>query len=71
MKTKGVLAEESKLRTELEAKYGKVWTTKEMQEEFKVIGFGYGLCAVSRKSDGAEGSLDFTHAPRFYYNFVS
>jgi hypothetical protein len=25
---------------------------------------------VTRKSDGAKGSLEFTHNPRWYFNFV-
>jgi hypothetical protein len=25
---------------------------------------------VTRKSDGAKGSLEFTHNPRFYFNFA-
>ena len=27
--------------------------------------------AVRRKSDGAKGSMEFTHSPRFYFNFVA
>ena len=46
------------------------WTTDELQEEFKVIGFGYGYCAVERKSDGQKGSLDFGGRPRIYSKFV-
>ena len=48
----------------------KEWTTEEMQNEFKVIGFGFGYCAVQRKSDGQKGSLDFSGSPRKYYDFV-
>ena len=47
----------------------KEWNTKELQEEFKVIGFSMGVCVVERKSDGVKGSLDFDHAPRVYYDF--
>ena len=49
---------------------GKKWTTDAMQQEFDVIGFGYGYVAVERKSDGVKGSLDFDHTPRVYFNFV-
>ena len=45
------------------------WNTQELQEDFTVIGFAYGMCAVRRKSDGKEGVLDFDHSPRVYYNF--
>ena len=44
-------------------------TTQEMLEQFEVLGFGYGYCAVKRKDDGARGVLSFDHNPRFYYNF--
>jgi hypothetical protein len=45
-------------------------TTQEMQEEYDVEGFAYGICVVRRKADGVLGTLDFDHSPRFYYNFV-
>jgi len=35
------------------------WTTRELQEEFKVLGFAMGYCVVKRKSDGQVGSLTF------------
>lgn len=53
----------------LQAQFGEVLTTAEMQEKYDVIGFGGGLCVVTRKSDGKRGSLDFTHMPRFYHSF--
>ena len=46
------------------------WNTVELQEDFEVLGFMWGMCAVKRKSDGTKGTLDFDHAPRRYYNFV-
>ena len=45
------------------------WTTKELQDEFEVLGFSLGYCVVRRKSDGVVGSLAFDHAPRIYFNF--
>lgn len=56
-------------RSVLEAKYGQVWTTDEMREEFEVEGFSLGLVVVRRKRDGQRGSLEFGHSPRFYYSF--
>ena len=56
-------------RSELEEQYGKVWSTKELQENFTVIGFGYGVCVVKDKETGEKGSLEFDHMPRFYYNY--
>jgi hypothetical protein len=26
---------------------------------------------VTRKADGVKGSMEFTHNPRFYFNFVA
>ena len=56
-------------RGALETKHGQVWTTSEMQEDFRVLGFGAPLVVVVRKSDGVKGSLYFQHMPRFYWGF--
>jgi len=45
------------------------WSTTELQNDFKVLNFGYGYCAVERKSDGLKGSLTFDGRPRVYSNF--
>lgn len=57
----------------IEAAHGdgaRIWNTAQLQEDFEVRGFGMGLCVVKRKSDGSLGSLEFTHMPRFYFNFI-
>ena len=46
-----------------------VYTTAEMSEAFDVIGFMAPIVVVRRKSDDKLGSLEFTHSPRFYFNF--
>lgn len=56
-------------RAELEAKYGKVYDTSELQQEFTVTGFMAPYVGVVRKSDGAKGSMLFSHSPRFYHSF--
>lgn len=56
-------------REALEAKYGKVWDTAEMQADFEVSGFMAPFVGVRRRSDGAEGTLMFQHNPRFYFSF--
>ena len=56
-------------RAEVEARYGKVWNTQELQSEFDVTGFMAPFVGVIRKSDGKKGALEFTHAPRWYFNF--
>lgn len=45
------------------------FTTDELQEQFKVIGFGHGYVAVERKSDGQKGSFDFGGRPRKYFDY--
>lgn len=46
------------------------WTTEELQREFTVEGFLAPFVVVTRKADGVKGSMEFTHSPRFYFNFV-
>lgn len=56
-------------REALEAKYGQVWDTGELAEEFEVIGFLAPVVVVRRRSDRVKGSLEFQHSPRFYFSF--
>jgi len=57
-------------REQLEEQHGRVWDTAEMQKEFAVLGFMAPLVVVKRIEDGVRGSLEFQHAPRFYYDFT-
>jgi len=56
-------------REALEDEHGKVWDTKEMQQDFIPEGFGAPMIVVVRKSDNVRGTLIFQHAPRFYFDF--
>ena len=56
-------------REDLENRYGEVWDTNQLSEEFQAIGFMAPLIVVRRKSDGLKGSLEFQHSPRFYFNW--
>lgn len=56
-------------REALEAEHGQVWDTKQLSEDFEVIGFAAPLIVVRRKADGVKGSLFFQHNPRFYFDF--
>lgn len=56
-------------REDLEAKYGQVWDTDQLMDEFQAIGFMAPLIVVHRRSDGVKGSLEFQHSPRFYFNW--
>ena len=53
----------------LETQHGQIWDTQEMQADFSVQGFMAPFIGVVRKSDGSKGSMEFQHAPRFYFNF--
>lgn len=63
------IAEEKNIQKALVEKYGLVWDTDEVQEDFKVIGFQSPFAIVERKSDSKKGTLRFTHEPRFYFEF--
>lgn len=56
-------------REELTKEHGQVWSTEEMRKDFTVQGFGGGYCIAIRKADNVRGAFEFTHAPRFYFNF--
>lgn len=56
-------------RAVLEKRHGRVWTTKELGDEFTVHSFAAPFVLVTRKADGARGSLMFQHDPRFYWGF--
>jgi hypothetical protein len=56
-------------RADLEARYGQIWDTDQLREEFEVIGFMAPLVVVRRLSDGQKGSLEFQGNPRFYFSF--
>jgi len=56
-------------RLDLEAKYGQVWDTDQVSQDFEVLGFMAPFVIVRRKADGMKGSLMFQHRPRFYFSF--
>ena len=57
-------------RESLEARYGQVWSTAELTEDFAVIVFAAPFVVVRRKADRVKGSLEFQAHPRLYFNFV-
>jgi hypothetical protein len=61
------------MRSTLEDLHGKynVFNTAEATEKFSFLSFAAPLVAVERKIDGVKGVLEFTHSPRFYFNFRS
>ena len=46
-----------------------LWDTEELQRDFEVLGFSAPFVVVRRKSDGQKGTMEFTHQPRWYYDF--
>jgi hypothetical protein len=56
-------------RAELERRHGQVWDLRELAAQFVLIGFAAPYVIVRRKADGAVGSLEFQHQPRFYFNW--
>jgi hypothetical protein len=47
------------------------WDTEALRRDFTVHGFMAPFVIVTRKVDGVKGVLEFTHSPRFYFNFVA
>jgi hypothetical protein len=58
------------LKADLESKYNDVYTTDQVRELFEVHGFLAPWVTVTRKETGEKGTLEFTHSPRFYFNFI-
>lgn len=61
---------EDTIKEELLTQHKVIWDTKSLQEDYKVIGFFAPFVVVERKSDNKKGTLEFTHSPRFYFNFI-
>lgn len=61
--------EPGEVRKQFENQYGQVWDTQELQKDYIVVGFQAPYVVVERKSDGLQGSLEFSHFPRFYFNW--
>lgn len=55
------------------AQYGEnqVFNTEQFKNKFQVKGFLAPFVIVVEKATGKEGSLQFIHYPRFYFNFIS
>jgi hypothetical protein len=47
----------------------RTWTTAQLGEDFEVHSFLAPFVLVTRKADGAKGTLEFTHNPRVYFDF--
>jgi pterin-4a-carbinolamine dehydratase len=45
------------------------WSTEDLKRDFTVKSFMAPFVFVTRKADGADGTMEFTHSPRWYFNF--
>lgn len=48
-----------------------VWTTNELAKKFEVLGFMAPFCVVRDRATGKKGSVEFSHFPRYYFEFRS
>jgi len=56
-------------RQSLEAKFGKVWSAEELEQEFVVTAFVGSTVVVRRRADAVVGTLEFTNRPHLFFNF--
>ncbi len=56
-------------QADLAADPDRTWNTEQLRDDFEVLGFMAPFVTVRRKSDGALGSLEFTHSPRVYFGW--
>lgn len=61
---------ENRVRVELEKVVGQTWNTRELERDFIIESFGYGLAFGRRRSDNVRVSIDFLRSPRFYFSVV-
>ena len=63
-------AEIVKTRAALEEQFGKIYNTTELKDAFEVIAFAAPYVVVIDRKTQEKGTLEFTHLPRFYFNFI-
>jgi hypothetical protein len=56
-------------RQSLDAKFGKVWSAEELEQEFAVTAFIGPHVVVRRKADAVVGTLEYTRRPLLFFNF--
>jgi hypothetical protein len=57
------------IKADLIVRYGEVLTTPEATGLYEFISFCAPMVKVVRRCDGAAGYMQFTHSPRFYFDF--
>lgn len=61
--------EVAEFRKGLEHRYGTVWNTAEVTNDFDITGFLAPRCTATHIDTDIKGTLTFTHSPRFYFDF--
>jgi hypothetical protein len=56
-------------RAALAAVWGAVYATAEVTDAFTIEAFMAPFVVATRKADGVRGTLQFQHAPRFFFGF--
>ena len=56
-------------RAALVERYGPIWNTSELTNDFEVLEFAAPFVIVRRKADKKLGSLMFQHYTRYYFSF--
>ena len=54
---------------ELTQRYGTIWNTEALRQDFEVLGFAAPYVIVRERATGKKGSMEFQHSPRFYFNY--
>ena len=55
-------------KQDLEAAYGRVWTTTELVAEYDALQYLDPHVLVRRRCDGVRFTFEFQHHPRFYFD---
>ena len=53
----------------LKMQHGQVWDTKELTQDFEVVGFMAPFVMVRRIEDDVKGSMKFQDNPRYCFDF--
>jgi hypothetical protein len=64
------MIESGQPQIDLSENTGPTWDTDALRAEFEVLGFAAPFVVVRRKADNVKGTLEFTHHPRVYFNWV-
>jgi len=43
--------------------------TEQLRKDYEVLAFSAPFVIVRRKADGVRGMMEFTHSPRWYFDF--